>query len=218
MEAFRLAARLGATGLETDAWLTADGEAVLDHDGVVKVGRRKRPIAELARADLPEHIPSLGDLLDACRSEWPGMHVSIDLKGEGTGERIIAQLTSEFPELVPTTWLCHHSLRALLPLRQLADGVRLVNSTRLERLKEGPERRAATLAAKGIDGINLHHTDWSGGMVALFHRFERTAFAWDLQHDHLLRGLLRMGIDAVYSDWVDRMVDAYTAELGPPRR
>ena len=42
LEAFALALRLGATGLETDAWLTADGQVVLDHDGVVKVGRRKR--------------------------------------------------------------------------------------------------------------------------------------------------------------------------------
>ena len=39
--------------------------------------------------------------------------------------------------------------------------------------------------------------------------FERTAFSWDLQHDHELRPALRMGIDGVYSDHVDRMVDAF---------
>ena len=50
------------------------------------------------------------------------------------------------------------------------------------------------------------------------HRFDRLAFAWDLQHDHALTTVLAMGVDAVYSDWVDRMVDVYTAELGPPRR
>ena len=35
IEAFTLALRLGATGLESDVWSTADGEAVLDHDGVI---------------------------------------------------------------------------------------------------------------------------------------------------------------------------------------
>jgi hypothetical protein len=25
-----------------------------------------------------------------------------------------------------------------------------------------------------------------------------------------------MGIDAIYSDWVDRMMDAYTDEIGKP--
>jgi len=34
--AFTLALRLGANGLESDAWTTADGHVVLDHDGVVK--------------------------------------------------------------------------------------------------------------------------------------------------------------------------------------
>jgi hypothetical protein len=39
-----------------------------------------------------------------------------------------------------------------------------------------------------------------------------------MQHDDVLRPALRMGLDAVYSDWVDRMVDAYQSEVGLPRR
>ena len=54
--------------------------------------------------------------------------------------------------------------------------------------------------------------DWNGGLVALFHRFDRTAFAWDLQFEHALSAALRMGCDGIYSDWVDRMVAAYRAE------
>jgi hypothetical protein len=29
---------------------------------------------------------------------------------------------------------------------------------------------------------------------------------------------MRMGLDGVFSDWVDRMMDAYRAELGVPKR
>ena len=86
----------------------------------------------------------------------------------------------------------------------------------LARIKEGVERRAATLAAAGIDALNLHHTDWNGGLVALVHRFGIAAFAWDLQHEHQLRPALRMGMDAVYSDHVDLMIDVYRDELGAP--
>ena len=45
LEAFRLGLRLGATGLESDVWLTADGIPVLDHDGRVRHGVRRWPIA-----------------------------------------------------------------------------------------------------------------------------------------------------------------------------
>ena len=105
-------------------------------------------------------------------------------------------------------WLCHHDWRQVAAWRSLADDVRLVDSTRLRRMREGPERRAANLAEAGIDAVNLHHTDWTGGLTTLFHRFERLAFAWDAQHERILLALLRMGVDAVYSDHVDRMVDA----------
>ncbi len=60
----------------------------------------------------------------------------------------------------------------------------------------------------------MHHSDWSGGLTTLFHRFERLAFGWDAQHERVLEALLRMGIDGVYSDWVDRMTDAFRAEFG----
>ena len=59
-----------------------------------------------------------------------------------------------------------------------------------------------------MDALNMHHTDWSGGLTTLLHRFGRLALAWDLQHSHDLLGTLRMGVDGVYSDHVDRMVDA----------
>ena len=90
--------------------------------------------------------------------------------------------------------------------------VKLVDSTRLRAIREGTERRAATLADAGIDALNMHYTDWNGGLTTLLHRFERFAFAWDLQHDHLLRTALRMGMDGVFSDHTDRMMDAVRGE------
>ncbi len=63
-----------------------------------------------------------------------------------------------------------------------------------------------------MDAINLHHSDWTGGLTTLFHRFERYTLAWDLQYEAGLRNVLRMGIDGVMSDSVDRMSDAFRAE------
>ena len=89
-----------------------------------------------------------------------------------------------------------------------------MDSTRLARIKEGAERRAAILAESGIDCINMHHTDWNGGLVALFHRFERFTLGWDMQQDHVLNDAFRMGLDGVFSDHTDRMMEAYAAQIG----
>lgn len=217
IEAFELALKLGATGLESDVWITADGEVVLDHDGEIRRGRfSKVPITTVRRSDLPEHIPTLGDLAELVETAGGGVHLSLDLKGPRTGDAVVEVLRDRSPELLERTWLCDPDLDVLTALRGLDDRVRLVNSTRLAKIEEGPERRAARLADAGIDGINLRNRDWNGGLVALFHRFERTAFSWDLQFEHHLRPAYRMGIDAVYSDYVDRMYEAFRAELGTP--
>lgn len=207
LDAFSLALRLGATGLETDLWLTADGVPVLDHDGVVRRRGRQRPIRTIARDALPSSIPTLSDLLPLCGA---GIHLSIDICDPAGGPVTIRTVQAEHPALLPRLWLCRADVPSLVALRSLDPQVKLVNSTRLERMKEGPERRAATLRAEGIDAVNLHYTDWSAGLVALFHRFERYCLAWDLQHEHLLRATLALGIDGVFSDWVDRMHAALT--------
>lgn len=211
IDAFALGLRLGATGLESDVWLTADRLAVLDHDGVVRLGRRKRAIATVERADLPEHVPTLSELLARCPGEH---HLALDLKDDGAGPVVIDIVRREAPSLLPRLWLCHPDVELLRALRPYDETVRLVNSTRLNRMKEGPERRAAILADAGIDGVNLHHTDWTGGLTTLFHRFSRVCFAWDLQFEHVMRPALRMGIDGIFSDHVDVLVDAFKVELG----
>ncbi len=213
MEAFRLGLKLGATGLESDVWVTADGVPVLEHDGFVRHRFAKRAIGEMRRSQLPSYVPALAELIEGCGTSY---HLSLDLKGDDAGLAVLAVVREVGPDLLPRLWLCHHELPTLLALRPHLEGAKLVDSTRLGRIKEGPERRAATLASEGIDAINMHHSDWNGGLVTLFHRFSVATIAWDLQFDYVLRPLLRMGIDGVHSDWVDRMMDAYRAELGTP--
>jgi glycerophosphoryl diester phosphodiesterase len=213
IEAFQLALQLGATGLESDVWLTADGVAVLDHNGVVRDGRRRRSIGAYRADELPPHIPTLRQLFEACGTEY---HLSLDLKVANTGERVIEVVAAVAGELLPRLWLCAPTVDELVALRPSSSDIRLVHSARLSRLRDGPEREAAVLAEAGVDAVNLHYTDWTGGLVSLFHRFERVAFGWDLQSDHVLQPAVRMGLDGIYSDHVDVMMAILAAEYVPP--
>ena len=203
LEAFGLALRLGATGLESDVWLTSDGIAVLDHDGVVKSGLRSRPISAVSRAALPAHIPTLASLYETCGAAY---ELSLDVKDEAAGPVVVDLGRDAGAE--DRLWLCHHDLDVVASWRPLSDGVHLVDSTRLRRIKEGTERRAARQAELGVDAVNMHASDWTLGLVTLWHRFDRLAFGWDAQQPRVLATLLAIGIDAVYSDHVDRMVEA----------
>lgn len=217
LEAFRLALEHGATGLESDVWLTSDGVPVLDHDGLVRSGLRRQSIAAVTRRQLPPHIPTLEELYAACGTRF---QLSLDVKDVAAAGPVVA-LAQAAGEAAPNRlWLCHPDHLELAAWRAegtptpsgarapLPADVRLVNSTRLRRLREGPERRAATLADAGIDAVNMHLTDWTAGLTTLFHRFHRFAFGWDAQFERNLLSLLRMGCDAVYCDHVDRMVAA----------
>jgi len=204
LEAFRLALRLGARALESDVWLTSDGVPVLDHDGVV--GRvRRRPIGSVVRAELPDHIPTLAELYDEVGTD---VDLSLDIKDAAAFDATVATAQAAGPGALAHLWLCHPDWELVARWRQAAPDVRLVDSTSLRAMADGPEHRAASLAAAGIDAVNLHHSEWTGGLTALFHRFEVRCFGWDAQHRRILDALLDLGIDAVYCDHVDRMVDA----------
>jgi glycerophosphoryl diester phosphodiesterase len=205
LEAFQLAVRLGATGLESDVWLTQDGEAVLDHDGVVRKGLRRRSIASCTRGQLPSHIPTLEELYATVGTR---LHLSLDVKDRAAFDRVIEVAKAAGDGALERLWLCHHRWEQVAEWRRRCGEVRLVDSTFLGHMPDGAEQRAAALADAGIDAVNLHHTEWTGGLTSLFHRFEVRCFGWDAQHARILDGLLEIGIDAVYCDHVDRMVDS----------
>lgn len=209
LEAFRLGLRLGATGLESDVWLTEDGIPVLDHDGRVRQGVRHRPIASLKRKQLPTHIPALADLFAECGTDY---ELSLDLKDKAAADATFA--VARAAGAINRLWLCHPDREVLVSLQQDAGDAHLVHSTRLREMPHGPERLAAQLANDGIEVVNLRRSDWTGGLTTLFHRFGRLTFGWDAQHERMIADLLDMGIDGVYSNHVDRMMDAVRARAG----
>ena len=201
MEAFLLARRLGASGIETDAWRTADGMAVLDHDGVVGRRPRRKPIAEVNAIDLPSHIPSLSEFYNELGVDFD---LSIDIKDPDVATEVIACARDVGAE--QRLWLCHPDRELVSQWRELSSAINLVESTRLAKFKTKPELHFAASAKIGIDVINLHHTEWTGGLVAMVHRFDMLAFGWDAQFDHIIVELLRIGCDGIYCDDVEKMM------------
>ena len=199
--AFRAALDQGASGLETDVWLSVDGEVVCAHDPVVAKGLRRRKISSTTAEELATYgIPRMADVYRELGSAY---ECSVDVKTAGAAVALIE--VARAYDALERLWVCSPDVALLRSLRD-EKRVRLVHSERRSAIRVPLERHAFELAAAGIDAMNLHHTEWSAGLVSLFHRFEVKAFAWDTQEVRQLRAVLAMGIDAVYCDRPDRMV------------
>ena len=190
--------------------VTADGVAVLHHDRRVK-GIRRPSVASLTRSRLPDGVAALEELYAECGT---GFELSLDVCDPEAVEAVVNAARAAGEGAMSRLWLCHPDWELLARWRSELADVRLVNSTRLRAMRPGPEMRAAQLAGAGIDAVNLHHEEWTAGHVALFHRFGRRAFAWDAQHERVVSALVRMGVDGIYGDYVDRLLEAIGAASG----
>jgi glycerophosphoryl diester phosphodiesterase len=209
LAAFALALSLGATGLESDVWITADGVPVLDHDGVTPAGAR---IREVERAALPAHVPALRDLYAACGRDF---ELSLDVMDPEAARAVVAVARAAGdPERL---WLCHWNWRVVAAFRELDKAVRLVDSTRVALMRTEPRERAERMVALGIDALNLNCADWSEALVEPFRARGRQILAWDAQDETALALALSLEVDGVFSDHVALMMRAIRAGVRTDR-
>lgn len=207
-----LAASLGQddVGFEGRLWLTSDNQPVVHHDPMVRVGVRRRPLADLPRARVPD-VVGVDQLYEAGGNRC---HLALSTDDDAAARAAVAVAREAGGEGEARLWLRASGWHQAASWRALSEAVRLVDDTRLRRLDTGPERRAAALSAAGVDAVQLPEADWTAGLTTLFHRFGRLAFSGPAAHRRQLDAVLAMGVDAVSSDHGERLVEAMAALAG----
>jgi len=198
LDTFRRALASGATGLETDAWLTADGVVVLDHDGVLRVARRRhRPMAEVRRAELPPHVPSLDELYAACGTAYD---LAIDIRLPEVASAVVAVARQH--DAADRLWLVGGTTELLGGWREHAGRARTALT-----IKPTARNRTVLSAVTGSGGaaVNMRWMWWTRGFVTAVHDAGLLAFGYDAQSHFALRRCARLGLDGVFSDHIDRM-------------
>ena len=182
----------GATGLESDVWLTADGVPVLDHDGVVRRSASGAAISSLTSADAaPGPHPDAGRAVRRLRSATttsrstsrtprPARPSSSGAGGRRRPARpalaLPPGLAGRSPRSARSTPTCGSSTRPGWPHQ---------GGTRAPGRHPGRARASTPSTSTTATGPAASPT--------LFHRFDRYAFGWDVQHERCSRTLLRMG-------------------------
>lgn len=200
LPAFVLALEMGATALETDVWLTADGEPVFDHDGLVL----DTPIRELIRAELPASMTGLEQLYDTCGTAF---QLSLDILDPDAFKPILELARAAGSGAEDRLWMTTETVTQAAGWRRAEPRVHLVHSTELDVLPAGPGAHAILLREAGIDAVNLHEQEWTAELVELYHAEGLLVFGWDAHTLETLRRLIDFGCDAVYGDYVDRLLE-----------
>lgn len=199
LAAFERALSLGATGLETDIGLTADGVPVLIHSGLSL--RRGPAIARLRRRALPPHIPSLADLYDRCGHDF---ELSLDMAQPRAVEAAV-RLAGE-RGAVDRLWLNYWNLPVLETWRHRWPQLHLVYPT-LPLLPGRAARLITQLADLRIDALNVPHRFCTKSLIERAHRHGLAIFAWGIHRGRALERVIARGVDGVYCDDVEDMVN-----------
>jgi glycerophosphoryl diester phosphodiesterase len=220
LAAFELALEQGATGIESDTWLSADGVPMLVHDQTIRrPGRRIFVTRHTAEELEPFSVPRLADLY---RTLGTSFELSLDIEHPQVALPMLDVAIAA--GAVVRLWACHDDLGLLADLRRRSREVRLVCSTRPRRIPGGVAGLGVlleALAAIPADALNMHWHDWTPRLVAATHEAGLRAFGWDAQTEAAVERLISLGIDGLYGDHPDLLVArvraARAAAPSPPR-
>lgn len=213
LEAFRRAAHMGSQAAELDVRRTLDGVLVVHHNATLDNGQ---VIAHLAAADLPAHIPTLDQALDACHPMW----VNVEIKNDPNE-----------PDFDPDDTIAQATI-ACLARRDEGDDRWLISSFRrstVDRCRslhpsiatawltvvvdDGEiETVAQDLAAAGHRALH----PWVGALnrtaVETCHRFGIQVNTWTCDDPERMRELVSWGVDGICTNVPDIALAVITSD------
>jgi glycerophosphoryl diester phosphodiesterase len=191
--AFRRAAELGADAVELDVRTTADGLLVVHHDAELADGRR---IAAVDAAELPAHVPTLDEALDACGGLW----VNVEIKNapgepdfDADSKIADATITALRARPAAERFLvsCFH-LDTIDRCRELAPDIPTAFLCAIV-----PDGVAELLAERGHQAFHPWHPTVSAALIDECHAAGIDVNTWTCDDAERMAQLIRWGIDGI---------------------
>ncbi|PWN03929.1 glycerophosphodiester phosphodiesterase [Nocardioides silvaticus] len=221
LAAFRHAAALGYTYLETDVHVTKDGALLAFHDDVLdRVTDRVGAIADLtldeireARIGGREQVPTFEQLLDA----FPDARFNIDIKSAGAAEALAALVAER--DLWDRVLVGSFSPGRIREFRRLTGGrvATAAHPWEIVAFRFLPSARLADrLAGRDFVAFQVPHRRHgvrivSAGLVRRAHAAGKQVHVWTVDDPAEMRELLDRGVDGLFTDRTDLLKDVLVA-------
>ncbi len=217
LAAFRHAAALGYTYLETDVHATRDGVLLAFHDDVLdRVSDTSGGVVDATYAEVreariggTEPVPTLAELFDAL----PDARFNIDLKADAAGP-LLARFLDE-RQAHDRVLVGSFSVRRLNRFRQLTRGRVPTSAAPLEVIafRFLPSGRLADRLTRGrVAALQVPHrrgplTVTTAGLVRRAHRAGKHVHSWTIDDPDEMIVLLDRGVDGLMTDRTDILRD-----------
>lgn len=235
VEAFDLAFEQGADGVESDVRMSRDGGLFLFHDDFLRVNsRHSRPedlsMAELRTIDLGQgrRIPEVGAILKRYREVHTraGMpaQLSLDVLPPQVGvalAELVGKLGMSSRVVITPSDVDPGYLDAVRKMRQVNPAVRIVRTHD----PSVPGRFVRALPGRGgpldfdrmhllgVEGVNVGARHITEALVERIRQHGLSAYVWDCHEETVMRRIVSLGVDAIYSNYPDRLGEV----IGNPR-
>ncbi len=215
LEAFGLAAKMGAYGVELDVHVCKDGELIVAHDETIdRVSDGSGLICEMTTAELKKHrfnkthpeyknatVPTLGEVYELLKPY--GLHINVELKNSRIRyphlEEKCVELAAKMgmSDRILYSSFNHHSLLYLKQLDPTLKCGTLYDATLIR-----PWDYAHNL---GMNAIHPHFSELQiEGECAHAHALGLEVNPWTVNEEKDLRDTIRAGADRIITNYPDR--------------
>jgi glycerophosphoryl diester phosphodiesterase len=207
LASFREARRRGATWVETDIKLTADGVPIVMHDASLKrTTGVDRLVALTPSAELPKDVPTFEEAI-ACFQEL-GLGCNVEIKPcEGreaeTARVAVATLRRRWPSTLPPPLLSSFKPASLAAAREAAP--EFARAILLGELNGDWRVRAD---AVGAEGVNTDGKKLAPGRARDVKQAGFALSVYTIDDPAQARALVAMGVDCVITDMPDVIIAA----------
>ncbi|GEP49005.1 glycerophosphodiester phosphodiesterase [Microbacterium saccharophilum] len=219
LAAFAAAHAAGATYVESDCHLTADGEVILFHDDdLVRVAGDPRRVADVGLRELQAIMGTRGGLLTLAEAldSFPTLRFNLDVKVEAAAAPVGRAVAAHAERVLLTSF---SDERRRVALRSAADGggsPATSGGTRtIARVLGAVASRSERLARRALAGVDaLQVPERHRGvrivtrrLLDAAHRSGVEVHVWTVNDAGDMRRLLEMGVDGLVTDRADTALD-----------
>ncbi|WP_298044901.1 glycerophosphodiester phosphodiesterase family protein [uncultured Microbacterium sp.] len=226
LAAFAAAHAAGASYVESDCHLTADGVVVLFHDDdLTRVAGDSRAIADVRLADLRHIMADRGELVTAAEalSAFPTLRFNFDVKAAGAALPL-GRLAGRNADRVLLTSFSDARRRAAMEAAHAAGGTPATSAGQatVARVLAAVATGSHALVRRALRGIDaLQIPERAGALRVVTPRLVRVAHAagtevhlWTINERADMDRLLALGVDGLVTDRADLALAAIAAHRG----